>query len=159
MLSIPEPCYENWDAMTPEAQGRFCGKCCKVVVDFTNMPTQDVIAFLSEKKAERVCGRFRSGQVQAPHFGKGAGTFSSRIKIFLSALVLVFGATLFTGCHHSRHAETMGKISSGQSFMNAAFVSAVPDTTKKTDTVKKNRPVKNEQVMMGKVSCRPKNEK
>ena len=34
-LSIPEPCHENWQQMTPTEQGRYCNACAKEVVVLT----------------------------------------------------------------------------------------------------------------------------
>lgn len=41
-IEIPKPCHEDWDAMTPNENGRFCGSCAKTVVDFTNMQTAEI---------------------------------------------------------------------------------------------------------------------
>lgn len=30
-ISIPKPCNENWNEMTPDQQGAFCKVCSKVV--------------------------------------------------------------------------------------------------------------------------------
>lgn len=64
-LTIPEPCHENWNQMTPQDKGRFCGSCQKQVVDFTTMTDQQLIRFFTEKKEEgSVCGRFHNDQLQ-----------------------------------------------------------------------------------------------
>lgn len=34
-FSIPKPCSENWNEMTPTEQGAFCSKCTKEVLDLT----------------------------------------------------------------------------------------------------------------------------
>ena len=117
-IEIPEPCHESWQNMTPQEKGRFCDKCCKVVVDFTNMATEKVIDFLNQKKEERVCGRFRTDQIVVPPPQKINPLFAKRAKIFLAALVLVFGGMLFTGC--KVHEEKMGKVSNEkfQNFQN-----------------------------------------
>jgi len=44
-LSIPKPCHENWDAMSPVEKGRFCGSCQKQVVDFSNMNDWQIAEF------------------------------------------------------------------------------------------------------------------
>jgi hypothetical protein len=60
-LSIPQPCHEDWNKMTPAAQGKFCNSCSKEVIDFTNMSDQQLVAFF--KKPGGVCGRFREEQL------------------------------------------------------------------------------------------------
>jgi hypothetical protein len=56
-LSIPKPCHQNWDKMTPTEQGRFCNACAKQVVDFTTMSDGEVLNFFLKNKDENVCGR------------------------------------------------------------------------------------------------------
>lgn len=62
LLNIPEPCHENWQNMTPQEQGRFCGSCQKVVVDFSVMTDKEVLAYFS-KASQQVCGRFSNDQL------------------------------------------------------------------------------------------------
>ncbi|WP_426489672.1 carboxypeptidase-like regulatory domain-containing protein [Hymenobacter sp. 102] len=64
-LAVPQPCHENWQAMTPAAQGRHCAACNKVVVDFTRMTDAEVVAYLTQASG-RSCGRFRAEQLQRP---------------------------------------------------------------------------------------------
>jgi hypothetical protein len=61
-LSIPEPCHENWEAMTPGEKGRFCGSCQKTVVDFSGMSDRQIAEFF-KKPAGSVCGRFYNDQL------------------------------------------------------------------------------------------------
>lgn len=61
-LAIPKPCNENWDAMTPDAKGRFCGACQKTVIDFTSMSDREIAQFF-KKPAPSVCGRFGGDQL------------------------------------------------------------------------------------------------
>ncbi|WP_181304945.1 carboxypeptidase-like regulatory domain-containing protein [Rufibacter sp. XAAS-G3-1] len=60
-VSVPQPCHEDWNAMTPAFQGRFCQNCSKTVVDFTAMSDAEVVNWL-EKADSRVCARLRSDQ-------------------------------------------------------------------------------------------------
>jgi hypothetical protein len=61
-ISIPTPCLENWDAMTPEAKGRFCGSCAKVVVDFSVMTDNEVLNYF-KKNSTNTCGHFTIDQL------------------------------------------------------------------------------------------------
>jgi hypothetical protein len=63
-LSIPKPCHENWDAMTPVEKGRFCGSCQKQVVDFSNMSDRQVAEFFKKPSSGSVCGRFMTDQLE-----------------------------------------------------------------------------------------------
>jgi len=60
-ISVPKPCHENWEAMTPEEQGRFCGVCSKTVFDFTKATDKEIIEHLNTDAT--ACGRFVSSQL------------------------------------------------------------------------------------------------
>lgn len=62
-LSVPKPCHENWDAMTPENKGKFCGSCQKTVLDFSTMNDRQLAEFF-KKPAASVCGRFHPDQLE-----------------------------------------------------------------------------------------------
>jgi hypothetical protein len=61
-LNIAEPCHENWQQMTPQEQGRFCGSCQKTVVDFTMMSDQEVLNYFLKANHD-VCGRLANDQL------------------------------------------------------------------------------------------------
>ena len=63
-LSIPKPCHENWDAMTPVEKGKFCGSCQKQVVDFSNMSDRQIAEFFKKPSTGSVCGRFMTDQLE-----------------------------------------------------------------------------------------------
>ncbi len=63
MVSIPEPCHENWDNMSPTEQGRFCKACCKEVVDFSAMSDAQMVLYFSKLTSEKVCGRVYPDQL------------------------------------------------------------------------------------------------
>lgn len=65
LLHIPEPCHENWDAMTPQDKGRHCQSCNKIVVDFSVMSDRQVLEYF-KTKIGKTCGRFNDDQLQRP---------------------------------------------------------------------------------------------
>jgi len=62
-ISIPEPCHENWQNMTPSDQGRFCNACAKTVVDFSMMSDHEVLSYFSTVSDDKVCGRTLATQL------------------------------------------------------------------------------------------------
>jgi hypothetical protein len=62
-LTIPKPCHENWDNMTPVQQGKFCGSCQKQVVDFSDMSDRQVAEFFKKPSTGSICGRFMTDQL------------------------------------------------------------------------------------------------
>jgi hypothetical protein len=98
-ISIPTPCHQDWSAMTPNEQGRHCTSCAKTVIDFTGMTDDEVKYFFINKKEEKVCGRFKNGQlhrivIELPH-----NIFYIPMpgwKKFLVASLLVFSTALFS---------------------------------------------------------------
>ena len=102
-ITIPKPCHEDWNKMTPEETGRFCNSCVKSVVDFTAMNAPEINAFMSAHEGEKICGRFKKDQV---------ATFSIHIpqrvlhqklpfqKAFLLVLFIVMGTSLFSCRNH-----------------------------------------------------------
>lgn len=65
LLHIPEPCHENWDAMTPQDKGRHCQSCNKIVVDFSVMTDRQVLDYFKNAQGN-TCGRFHNDQLQRP---------------------------------------------------------------------------------------------
>src|SRR5690242_1371914 len=63
LLSIPTPCHENWDAMTPLEKGKFCGSCQKQVMDFSRMSDREIAQFFKKPTTGSVCGRFTTDQL------------------------------------------------------------------------------------------------
>jgi Carboxypeptidase regulatory-like domain len=64
-MSIPEPCSQSWDSMSPNDKGRYCAHCRKTVIDFTTWSDTSLYNFLA-KNNDRVCGRFRASQLHGP---------------------------------------------------------------------------------------------
>lgn len=68
-ISIPEPCGENWNAMTPTSAGRYCSVCAHEVPDLSRTPDEE-LADMALRNAIPKCARFEKGQLDraiAPH--------------------------------------------------------------------------------------------
>ncbi len=119
-ISIPQPCHENWNEMTPQQQGAFCKVCSKVVVDFSAMSDSEVLGYFEKKKEEKTCGRFRASQL-SPYEMKinlrDLGSQKNFRKIFAASLFIFF-SSLFV-C----------KSDTGQPLLLKAIVSDTTDTS------------------------------
>lgn len=60
-ISIPEPCHEGWQNMTPVEKGRFCASCQKTVLDFTYLSDNEIINLVA--KNDTLCGRINVSQL------------------------------------------------------------------------------------------------
>gem|GEM_PF-872332 len=65
IFSVPEPCHEKWDEMTPNEKGRHCASCNKTVIDFSLYSDQQLLDFISKQQG-KVCGRFNNYQLDRP---------------------------------------------------------------------------------------------
>ncbi len=64
-INIPIPCHENWENMTSQDKGRFCGSCQKVVIDFTKMSNDEIIDYFKKQETQKsTCGRFYDVQLR-----------------------------------------------------------------------------------------------
>ncbi len=94
-FNIPQPCHENWEEMTPEAQGRFCGACSQIVIDFSEMTDEEVLAIFL-KKNKKACGRFKPSQLENPPMPPiESSIFHNPLRVFAIALLISFQLVLF----------------------------------------------------------------
>jgi len=112
-ISIPEPCQENWDKMTPKDNGRFCMNCSKTVVDFTTMLTYEIQHYFIQNQNASICGRFKKSQldsviIQIPNRVLYSQTHYH--KIFLLALFIAMGTTLFSCADKDGNKKKIDKI-------------------------------------------------
>lgn len=105
-ISVPVPCHENWDAMTPAEKGKFCGSCQKQVVDFSNMSDREIAQFFKKPSTGSVCGRFMNDQLD-----RDIDIPKKRIPFVKYLFNLLLPAFLFTKLSAQK---TMGKIAPPQ---------------------------------------------
>lgn len=98
-LSIPQPCTQSWEGMTPSDNGRHCGACDKVVTDFSGMSDQQVQDFFVLHHGQPICGRFRKVQLDRIRIQIPSYILRKSIphwKKFLALLLICFGSTIFS---------------------------------------------------------------
>lgn len=61
-LAINNPCHQSWAGVSPTDNGRHCASCRKEVIDFSEMSTEQVLAFFSD--GGQPCGRFSKEQLE-----------------------------------------------------------------------------------------------
>lgn len=61
-LSIPKPCSEKWNEMTPTEKGRFCSVCERNLIDFTHFSDDELLRFVKNND-DKICGRFTKNQL------------------------------------------------------------------------------------------------
>lgn len=110
-IIIPKPCHEDWNKMTPNDNGRFCGSCSKNVVDFTNMLPDEIQVYF--QKNSNVCGRFKNSQldsltIQIPNRVLYSQTHYH--KMFLLALFITMGTTLFSCSDKNGNKQKIDKV-------------------------------------------------
>lgn len=57
-IPIATPCGQDFRKMTPEAGGRFCADCKKVVRDLSAMPEEEARRLLAAPRTEGLCVRY-----------------------------------------------------------------------------------------------------
>lgn len=93
-FSVPGPCHEDWDKMSPEEKGRHCAVCKKVVRDFTKESEEEIRRSFIENNG-KLCGRFLPAQLAANNFSYQLSRSHFRqLRNFCFALILTFSATL-----------------------------------------------------------------
>jgi hypothetical protein len=110
-ISIPEPCHEDWNKMTPDQTGRYCKACAKGVVDFTSKSKEEIQAFFIQNQGKKVCGRLDSEQLNRFDIQIPSAVLQQKRSFqhaFLLALFVVMGASLFSCKNHSN--DQLGEV-------------------------------------------------
>ena len=108
-ISIPKPCHEDWNAMTPDEKGRFCSVCTKGVVDFTNKTNQEIQDYFVQNQGQKICGRFKNNQLSKVTIPIPKSVLQENRpfhRAFLLSLFVVMGSALFSCKNHNDHFVT-----------------------------------------------------
>lgn len=130
-LEIVEPCSANWAAMTPNAQGAFCARCEKNVVDFSSATIEEIKAYFeAQTHAANLCGRFERRQLQRLELEAFVNDFMGWSSLRKAALIVFFVVGLqFFGWAQTAPLPDDGKIMGGIRYVPADTLRAVPDST------------------------------
>lgn len=112
-LTIPKPCHEDWNIMTPNSLGRFCGSCEKSVVDFTTMNPSEIQNYFISNQGNSICGRFTNQQLDSVIIQIPNQILYSQTnfhKMFLLALLISMGTTLFSCADKNGNKQKIDKV-------------------------------------------------
>lgn len=112
-ISIPEPCSEDWNKMTPDENGKFCSVCVKNVVDFTNKSKREIEEYLIQNREIKICGRFKKSQIDSLTIHIPSNIVYSQThypKMFLMALFVAMGTILFSCTDKNGNKQKIDKI-------------------------------------------------
>jgi hypothetical protein len=88
-ISIPQPCHENWQAMSPQGKGRHCKSCSKTVIDFTRMQDNEIVSYFNSHK--NICGRFTNYQMNR-ELDVNLHSISNRFSTYAACGILLLNA-------------------------------------------------------------------
>jgi len=115
-IEIPKPCHADWDAMTPNGNGRHCNLCTKTVVDFTKMTAEDIATYFRKNAGKKTCGHFYKGQlngnknkIQKLLYNLYCDAYLNlkHTSVRLAALVILGGLLTLTGCNTPTQGEVI----------------------------------------------------
>lgn len=151
-ISIKKPCHENWNDMTPNEQGAFCGKCVKTVIDFSSKSMDEIKGFFTGREQQKVCGRFEERQLSALSFDAFFDKFKhfEFNKRFAVILFFTFGFWLFGVS--SASAQTNAPVKGDVHVEQPTLEGNVLYVPTQKDTAKCIKPNPNDRKIMGKVA-------
>ena len=160
-IAIPTPCNENWDRMLPEDKGRFCQLCAKTVVDFTNSSPEEITDYFIKNKESKTCGRFKKEQLNSIHIEIPKNIIyqqTSFKNVFMLALLISMGTTLFSCKDHNNNVHPVDKIVLVDDSLSSSNDSVLSSSIQKKEGIDNNKIQKSAPVLLGVVEVDPKHE-
>ncbi|WP_269234218.1 hypothetical protein [Flavobacterium flavigenum] len=142
-ITIPKPCNENWNSMSPDKNGRFCNSCNKTVIDFTKMKNAQIHKYFTENSdKERICGHFKLNQIESEESIKYEKIRSrlSRIKIKPIQKIALFSLGLaftLTSCMGKAVVDGEPAVKSNDTINESEINHHVENGEKQNDSIKK----------------------
>lgn len=112
MISIPEPCKEDFSKMSQTERGAFCNKCSIDTFDFRSLSNTEINHIIKVNAGQHICGRFNKSQLEDLNAGflnwknQNPRVFQSK---FVLACIMVFGLTLFS-CEDEQAIQEINQI-------------------------------------------------
>ena len=100
-ITIPTPCHENWNEMTPNEMGRHCAVCSKTVKDFTDCSYEEIYNELNSN--QNICGRFNDNQLNKDFYHEIINKIFSKFAI--GFIVTTAGLVSVSGQQSSKSME------------------------------------------------------
>lgn len=128
-ITIPEPCTENWNNMTPTEKGMFCNQCSKEVINFTNYSNYGLAKLLDSN--EKVCGRFKQEQLNKEFSSlQSKNVFSSGLAFGVVSLL-----SLCTPVQSQNIKPTIEILEQNILTVGEVAIAEIPETTTITGTI------------------------
>jgi hypothetical protein len=104
-VTIENPCPKSWSKMTAAKDGRFCGSCEKVVIDFSKKTLPEINRYIANSTDKHACGRFRVQHVdQGNRWFSFLNTFENamtKVRMHKVAIAVISGLLFLTGCNRA----------------------------------------------------------
>lgn len=68
-IKFQNPCSVLWESMQDDANGKFCDKCSKCIIDFTDKTEEQIENFLKKENGNEICGRITTKSLSAAAAG------------------------------------------------------------------------------------------
>lgn len=105
-IAIPEPCSVEWDSMKTSEQGRYCQVCATQVIDFSDMPLEDIVTYLNNNSSQKVCGRYHERHTDKAGWWLQTVNLVEammlKLRIKRLATLVVAGLLFFSNCARRR---------------------------------------------------------
>ena len=126
MISIPDPCKEDFSKMSQTERGAFCNKCSIDTFDFRSLSNNEINHIIKDNAGQHICGRFNKSQLEDLNAGflnwknQNPRVFQSK---FVLACIMVFGLTLFS-CENEEVVQEINQIEITQDDSRSKFINS-----------------------------------